>query len=213
VDIDLLWDVVQDTTAEFRKGATVTTDNRVEGLEVKHLYAMPHADQIPPHLDAVDVHFEIVGVDKERATARRDELLSVLREWPDGRLAQGPSYIEAGGVLGDQGIALRLYALGQVLELWDVITPERMGMSGEAAEQAAGAGYVMVTGFRDPVADVRVVTVEIAVRSDDETSAENTVLEVLTPFIGPDFPLHEAQVVSIRRSFSETAKAFGAKLW
>lgn len=150
MDLDLLWDVIKDTTTEFRKGAAVTTDNRVEGAEVVHLYGMPHADHVPPELERVDVHFELVGVDKERAEARRDDLLRVLREWPDDRLSAGPSYIEAGGVVGDQGVALRLYALGQVLDLWEVVTPERMGMSGEAADRAAGAGYVMVTGFRDP---------------------------------------------------------------
>lgn len=150
VNTDLLWEIVRDTTAEFRKGAAVTTDTRIEGVDVVHVYAMPHADHVPPELEQVDVHFEIVGVDKNRAEARRADLLGVLREWPDDRLAAGPSYIEAGGVVGDQGVALRLYALGQVLGFWQVITPERLGMTGETAERAAGAGYVMVTGFRDP---------------------------------------------------------------
>lgn len=149
MNVDLLWDIVQDATTEFRKGAAVTTDARSD-IEVVHVYAMPHADRAPDELEQVDVHFEIVGVDRERAEARRDELLSVLREWPDGRLATGPSYIEAGGVVGDQGVALRLYALGQVLGFWEVVTPARLGLTGESAEQAAGAGYVMVTGFRDP---------------------------------------------------------------
>lgn len=153
MNTELLLEIVGDATAEFRKGAAVTTDTRTPGLEVVHVYAMPHVDEIPAELEQVDVHFEIVGVDRERAEARRDDLLGVLREWPD-------DCPEA------KDLSKRVQAERHALIAHDsarfdvrrpssetVVTPERLGMTGELAEQAAGAGYVMVTGFRDPRAE------------------------------------------------------------
>jgi len=35
-----------------------------------------------------------------------------------------------------------------VLGLWDVITPATLGLSGELAQDAAGRGFIMCTGFK-----------------------------------------------------------------
>jgi hypothetical protein len=97
----------------------------------------------------VGVHFFYVIVLMEKARSLREELVQLLLDYPQpDRLRGGPSYIELGGVVGDQGVALRLCALGEVLGFWKVMTPESMGFSGEEAQSLAGKGMVMITGFR-----------------------------------------------------------------
>jgi hypothetical protein len=102
--------------------------------------------EAPPH--SVNVHFFWVSA---RENPTKAELLKRLAaEYPDmDRLRAGPSYIELGALLGDQGLALRLIALGKLVGLWPAITPATIGASGETADQLAGAGFVMAGGFAD----------------------------------------------------------------
>jgi hypothetical protein len=44
-------------------------------------------------------------------------------------------------------MAMRLFALGQALGMWKVITPEGLGIEGEDADRMAGSGFVMMTGW------------------------------------------------------------------
>lgn len=60
------------------------------------------------------------------------------------RLAQGPSYIELGAWIGDQGVALCLIGLGKILGLWDVVIPATLGIEGAEAEQMMGMGFIMI---------------------------------------------------------------------
>lgn len=48
------------------------------------------------------------------------------------RIAGGPSYIEWGGLIGDQGLALRVMACGQEAGLWEVMTPKSLGITEQA---------------------------------------------------------------------------------
>ena len=55
------------------------------------------------------------------------------------------NYLELGGWIGDQGLALTMIGLGAALGLWSLMTPKTM--LGEASDEAltqqmAGAGYV-----------------------------------------------------------------------
>ena len=75
-------------------------------------------------------------------------------QWPDeawGRpvtpMHNGPSYIDVGAVLDSQSLAFVLFAVGKVLGLWDIITPETLGIEGEKAGELAGLGFVMISGF------------------------------------------------------------------
>jgi hypothetical protein len=69
-------------------------------------------------------------------------------EYPSfDRLVGGPSYIEIGGELGSQDLALRLIGLGALVELWPVITPKIMGLTGKDAQDLAGSGFVMAGGI------------------------------------------------------------------
>lgn len=109
-----------------------------------------HPDDSTIAATQVDVHFMHVGVCKACARNARPLLISLLVDWPDTRIKDGPSYIEIGGVLGDQALALRLLALGEAAGLWKVITPRTMGfgrLGDKDADSLAGRGFVMHGGM------------------------------------------------------------------
>lgn len=150
-NIDKLCMILDATTTQFRKGAARTERTINEaGLKVIDVYVMPHVKEAPADLVMVDVHFMEIGVDKAAAERHRADLLEILDAYPEPeRLAGGPSYIEVGGIIGDQGRAFQLFALGQALELWRVITPKSLlGEEGERADRLAGSGMIMITGYK-----------------------------------------------------------------
>lgn len=61
------------------------------------------------------------------------------------------NYLELGGWIGDQGYALMLMGLGNVLGLWHLLTPVNMlGLDGEQAMKMAGMGMVAVIDRKIP---------------------------------------------------------------
>ena len=55
------------------------------------------------------------------------------------------SYIEIGGWIGDQGIALQLMGLGHLLGLWKLMTPAMLpGIDDALKMQLAGAGMITI---------------------------------------------------------------------
>lgn len=150
MDTKRLIEILAATTAQFRKGAESITELATPKVpvHVTHIFAMPHESDARADLEMVDLHFVKIGVDKTKAEEHRAELVDLLEGYePREELAGGPSYIHVGGRIGDQGAALQLFALGKVLGLWDVITPESMGMTGAEADAMAGAGFVMCAGL------------------------------------------------------------------
>jgi hypothetical protein len=61
------------------------------------------------------------------------------------RLKQGPSYIELGAWIGDQGLALAFMGLAEILGLGDVISPATLGITDERAGTMMGQGFIMLT--------------------------------------------------------------------
>jgi len=157
MNLDRLYAILADTTVQLRKGAEVEHE-RVGGIEVTHVWGMPHESEAKPDAVKVDCALLTIGVDAAKAQTYRGELVALLAEYPEPeRLAGGPSYIEVGAVIGDQGSAFQLFALGEVLGLWHVITPRTLGFQ-DAAEirEMAGRGLVMMSGYRGaptPAAD------------------------------------------------------------
>lgn len=99
-------------------------------------------------MQLVNVHFHIVALDKAECLRSRNELILILNEYSEPeRLVQGPSYIELGGEVGDQMMALMLMAIGEAADLWTVITPKTVHVGGEAADNLAGRGFVMISGY------------------------------------------------------------------
>jgi len=99
----------------------------------------------PKH--SVNVHFFWVSAVGEPT---KEELRALLeRGYPNfERLQAGPCYIEIGGEIGDQQLALLLIGLGGLGGLWQVIIPETVGFTGEEASRMAGHGFVMPGGFQ-----------------------------------------------------------------
>ena len=147
MDVKGLLDILNETTEVFRKGGVVVEEEK-PGLRVTHVYGYRHADEAVG-MEMVDCHFVVVGVDKVQAETHAASLLRILDDYPrPERLAGGPSYIEIGGELGDQEAAFRLFALGKVLGLWGLITPELLHFTGPEADEMAGRGFVMITGYQ-----------------------------------------------------------------
>lgn len=63
------------------------------------------------------------------------------------------NYLEIGGLVGDQGLALQLMGLGALLGLWDLLTPRsllgRLGMDERTMMDLAGRGMVTIIRRRE----------------------------------------------------------------
>lgn len=162
-DLDRLYAILGETTVQLRKGAAIEgTPELVAAISdperdpekpmpggVVEIFAMPHESEAADTLDRVDMGLLTIGVNRASAEEHRAEFTALMRAYPKpDRLAGGPSYIEVGAEIGDQGAAFQLFALGKTLGLWDVITPASLGASGEEAKHLAGRGFVMITGLR-----------------------------------------------------------------
>jgi len=146
MDLNRLHEILDETTMQLRTGEPVVESTR-GSIQVTDMYLMPHVDDVAD-VEKIDMVLVVVGVDKTKAAARKEELIGLLKTYPaPERLAGGPSYIEVGGVIGDQGAAFQLFALGEVLGLWRVVTPRLLGAEGDKARYMAGAGFVVITGF------------------------------------------------------------------
>lgn len=79
-----------------------------------------------------------------------DQRLGEFGSFDAERIGQGPSYIEVGGWIGDQGTALCFFALGEKYDLWRVITPARVGFTRADPEydQLIGSGMVLLSGYK-----------------------------------------------------------------
>jgi hypothetical protein len=159
LNLNKLYEILHEATCQLRKGEEIEgTPDLVSAIKsgekdlpggVVEIYAMPHQSEARPDLEKVDCEFVVIGVDKAKAEQRRMELIELLDSYPEPeRLAGGPSYIEVGAEIGDQGATFQLFALGKVLGLWSVITPATIGITGPEARQLAGSGFVMMSGYR-----------------------------------------------------------------
>lgn len=74
------------------------------------------------------------------------EDLRSLIEAEESNLFDGEehSYLEVGGWIGDQGLALTLMGLGSLLGLWNLLTPRIFNLSEDLVQQMAGQGYISV---------------------------------------------------------------------
>lgn len=148
MNITRLHELLQETTVLLRKGAVVEHKSVGPGVDVVTVDMMPHVDEVRPGVTVIDLELVAVGVAPD-AAAHKAELIELLESYhAPARLRAGPSYIEVGADIGDQGAAFQLFALGAALGLWEIITPAKMGFEGEKAKALAGRGFIFITGFK-----------------------------------------------------------------
>ena len=128
-DLDRLYAILRDTTRLMLEGDPYPGEDVILDTEV------------------VDVHFLRVLVNLPKAEAHREEFCALLDNWPNDELHQGPSYLQVGGTMDDQGYAFAMFALGKALGLWRIVIPESLGLKDEDARELAGNGGVWMTGY------------------------------------------------------------------
>ena len=105
-------------------------------------------NQEQPTGHTADVYFFKIAA-KEGAS--KDDFLEVIKKWKDVHCECNPldgkehNYLELGGWIGDQGLALQMMGLGNVLGVWNLITPKSLpGLPEELMDQMAGSGFVSI---------------------------------------------------------------------
>lgn len=110
--------------------------------------AISPTDRRVPGLQQVNCAVAVVGVDAWKARVYLDDLVGVLDTYPEpAQLRDGPSYKQVASVVGDEATALRLFGLGHVLDLWEVLTPIDFGVEPALREEAADIGMVVISGY------------------------------------------------------------------
>lgn len=112
-----------------------------------------------PDSEKVDIWVEVV-LKPDKVREHADEMAALLKEWPTtswgyavAPLGKEITYLVAGGVMGDQGDALRLFAFGKLLDWWDVLEPASMlGLAKDDpfGKELAGMGMISIVGYRVP---------------------------------------------------------------
>lgn len=104
--------------------------------------ANPEQDQPGGHT-ADMVFFKVAAQGEPNADEFRRLVQAEHPRWLDGK---EHSYLETGGDMGDQGIALMAMGLGEVLGVWRVLSPRLFGLSSDdpLAKQMAGSGMVTI---------------------------------------------------------------------
>ena len=120
-------------------------------------YVATHTRRVTPSPGAIDVGVFHVDFITEFSPEKFTSLLFDWIDHGDGafgdkpdrtRLAGGPSYIEWGGLIGDQTMALLVMACGAKAGVWNVITPKTLGIEGDKAAEMMGLGFIMTDGLR-----------------------------------------------------------------
>ena len=94
------------------------------------------------------VFFEVTKTEDADAETFKALVEAEYPQWLDGG---EHNYIQIGGEIGDQGLALMAMGLGHLLGLWGLITPKMLGVKEELVVQMAGMGMVaIVAGFEMP---------------------------------------------------------------
>jgi hypothetical protein len=93
--------------------------------------------------------FKVKAINDPDAETLKDLIVSHKGEFNDVDLFDKyeHGYIEIGGWIGDQGLALMLMGLGALTGLWKLLTPRSMlgdAITEEMVQDMAGAGYVTI---------------------------------------------------------------------
>lgn len=147
MDRTRLMEVLNNSTCLISKGEI--TQRKVAGIPVL-LWGLllSETDSEWEKFQQVDCHFIKVGVNEQQAKKDRQAFLEILESYPDAqRLAEGPSYKHVANIVGDELTALRMFGLGQVLGLWEVLLPDQFDVPPDLVDQAVDLGLIVTTGY------------------------------------------------------------------
>ena len=141
------------TKMERKPETPEVSESTAGGVHVVEVNTYPTA---PDNSVRADVHFMLVGLTE--GAPDKDEFIDAVRasfgtgefgqEFNAEVLASGPSYITLGAILGSQDLALRFIGLCELLEVSKAITPALLGVEGDAANEMAGAGFIMLGPYQ-----------------------------------------------------------------
>ena len=109
-------------------------------------------EKCQPKGHTADVHFFKVALVNNPS---KDGLLNLIKnhkgEFNDIDLFDGGehNYLEIGGFIGDQGLALTLMGMGELLGIWKLMTPNSLMplLSDDVKSQMAGMGMISIICF------------------------------------------------------------------
>jgi hypothetical protein len=108
---------------------------------------LPENSRVPEGIEVIDLCIVRIGVDKIKAGQVKEDFMHALylcTEKLKQLLMANGNYIEVGGELDDQGLALRVFALGKVLGFWNIFTPKDLGADKDQARRLAGLGDIRI---------------------------------------------------------------------
>lgn len=100
--------------------------------------------------DGIDVFFFRVRLRRELIEEEIEELKQLITDYQGDFSDINPldgkehSYLQVGGWIGDQQLALRLMGLGALLDFWSVMQPNLLPLSPDMRKQMAGQGYISI---------------------------------------------------------------------
>lgn len=152
---DDLANVIYEVSQSFRKTKEAVVLKQIANVQVTDAFAMPEVPADQANLTMVDAHFIVIGVDKEKAQAHKEDIIDYLENhYPGGkeRLLAGPSYIELGAELGSQDLALHMMAVCDTLGIAKMLTPKGVipTLTGEQATALAGSGFILFADYKGP---------------------------------------------------------------
>lgn len=132
-------------------------ENHVERGSCQCGKCFPEESKQPDGHTADVAFFKVKALNEPKA----EELKSLIASHPgvftDANLLDGQehNYQEIGGWIGDQGLALMLMGLGELVGLWKLLTPRSMlgnEIPDDLVQQMAGAGFVAIQSLPVPTA-------------------------------------------------------------
>jgi hypothetical protein len=132
------------------------TDHCIRGTCTCGKCTDAYTEKFQPDEHTVDLQFfkvalknRITDVDKEII---KNDIIQLIKNhkgiYSDIDIFDGNehNFVEIGRWIGNQGIALELMGMGELLGLWEVATPNRLApdFSEETRNMLAGAGYISI---------------------------------------------------------------------
>lgn len=90
--------------------------------------------------------FKVAKHGEPDAKTLRELITKHHGEWGECNPLDGKehNYMELGGWIGDQGLAMQFMGLGELLGLWRVMTPNALPIPDELKQQMAGMGMISI---------------------------------------------------------------------